>query len=215
MTDPAPLTRPPQDRPVSELLAQIRQGGAQELGHLLRLYESYLHVLASAQLDARLRRRVSPSDLVQETMLGAYRDFPQFRGRSERELLGWLRQILINCLRRAYRTHLRADRRDVRREVSFEEIGKALNQSAVNLANVLVDRGSSPSGHMSERERAVELANRLATLRPEYREVIVLRSLQGLSFDEVAARLDKRPGAVRMLWLRAIEKFRQSFEAAK
>ncbi len=56
------------------------------------------------------------------------------------------------------------------------------------------------------------LADQLARLPPQYRDVIVLRNLQGLSFEEVADRMDRKPGAVRMLWLRAIEKFKLIYQ---
>ena len=200
---------------VQQLLSQARQGNHQQLGLLLQLYRNYLTILAAAQLDARLRRRISPSDLVQEAMLGAYRDFATFRGGTERELLGWLRQILIHCLHHAYEAHVRAVRRDVRREISLDEVDRSLDRSAARLANVLAHDGSSPSGQFRQRERSVEVADKLAQLRPDYREVLVLRNLQGLSFEEVAERMDRRPGAVRMLWLRAIEKFRQLYEVAE
>lgn len=186
-----------------------------QLGKLLQVYRNYLTVLASTQLDARLRRRVSPSDLVQEAMLGAYRDFPQFAGNSERELLAWLRQILIHCLHHAYETHFLARRRDVRCEVSLDDVQRALDQSAAGLAQFVADRGPSPSAPARQREFAVAIADLLARLRPEYRDVIVLRNLQGLPFEEVALRMDRKPGAVRMLWLRAIEQFRQLYTASE
>lgn len=196
---------------VTELLSHARGGDQQRLGVLLQFYRNYLTILAATQLDARLRRRLSPSDLVQEAMLGAYRDFGQFRGVTEAELLAWLRQILIHCLHHAYEAHVRAGRRDIRREISLDEA--ALDRSAERLADALAVETSSPSGNASTRERAVEVANKLAQLRPDHRDVIVLRNLQGLSFEEVAMRMDRKPGAVRMLWLRAIEKFRQLCEA--
>ncbi|QDV44907.1 RNA polymerase sigma factor CarQ [Stieleria neptunia] len=187
-------------------------GDAEALGQLLQLYRNYLTILATTQLDRRLRRRMSPSDLVQDTMLAAHRDFRAFRGVSEPEFLCWLRQILVNCLRDAVDMHLNAQKRDMRREVSIEQVGASLNKSACHLANVLADRGPSPSEPARRRERAVELADQLAKLRPEYRDVIVLRNLQGLSFNEIADRLDRRPGTVRMLWLRAMDKFKQTYE---
>jgi RNA polymerase sigma-70 factor (ECF subfamily) len=193
---------------IADLMSSARRNG-QQLGPLLQLYRNYLTILATAQLDARLRRRVSPSDLVQEAMLGAYRDFGQFRGQSERELLAWLRQILIHCLHHAYETHIRAERRDIRREISLDEMDRALDRSAVRLADVLAHNGNSPSTAASAREKSVEVADRLAQLRPDYRDVIVLRNLQGLTFEEIAERMDRKSGAVRMLWLRAIDKFRQ------
>ena len=198
-----------------DLLAQARRGNQQQLGQLLQCYRSYLTVLAAAHLDERLRARVSPSDLVQEAMLGACCDFAQFRGCSEPELLAWLRQILINCLRHAYKMHLRARRRDLRREISLDEMAQNLSGSMDRLAKVLADNGSTPSGSLKRQERALAIANLLAGLAPDYRDVIVLRNLEGLSFDEIAQRMGRKPGAVRMLWLRAVEKFRNAYKAAE
>ena len=197
---------------VARLLDEARHGETEPLGQLLELYRNYLTILAATQLDRRLRRRMNPSDLVQETMLAAHRDFGKFRGGTEREFLAWLRQILINCLHHAIETHFKAKMRDVRCEVSIERVSAALDRSAVNLAQVLADPGPSPSVPVRQREHAVALANQLAKLRPQYRDVIVFRNLQGLSFDEIAERMNRKPGTVRMLWLRAIEKFKQVYE---
>jgi RNA polymerase sigma-70 factor (ECF subfamily) len=102
--------------------------------------------------------------------------------------------------------------RDVRCEISVEQISSALDRSAVNLGQVLADPGPSPSVPVRQREHAVALANQLAKLRPQYRDVIVFRNLQGLPFDKIAERMNRKPGTVRMLWLRAIEKFKQVYE---
>lgn len=198
--------------PVESLIADARHGGNEPLGRLLELYRNYLAILATTQINPRLRRRMAPSDLVQETMLAAHRDFGKFRGSSEREFLGWLRQILINSLHHAVEVHLKAKKRDVRCEVSIEQVSAALDRSVVRFENVLADRGPSPSVPIRQRERSVALANQLARLKPHFRDVIVLRNLQGLSFDEVAARMNRKPGTVRMMWLRAIDKFKEIYE---
>ncbi len=198
--------------PVPKLLQRARLGSVEALGQVLQLYRNYLTILATTQLDRRLRRRVSPSDLVQDAMLAAHSDFAKFRGCSERELLAWLRQILINCLHHVNETHLRAKMRDMRREISVEQVGATLDRSACNFTQMLADRGPSPSAPLQQRERAVALADQLSRLPPQYRDVIVLRNLQGLSFDEVADRMDRKPGTVRMLWLRAIEKFKLIYQ---
>jgi RNA polymerase sigma-70 factor (ECF subfamily) len=200
------------DVPVPVLLERARLGNTEALGQVLQLYRNYLTILATTQLDRRLRRRVNPSDLVQDAMLAAHTDFAAFRGRSERELLAWLRQILINCLHHVVETHLRAKMRDMRREISVEEVGATLDRSACNFAQMLADHGPSPSAPVLQRERAVALADQLSRLPPQYRDVIVLRNLQGLSFEEVADRMDRKPGTVRMLWLRAIEKFKRIYQ---
>lgn len=181
---------------------------ADGLGSILQLYWNYLHLLAEAQLDRRLRVRFSPSDLVQETFLEAHRDFPQFRGATEGEFLAWLRQILVHNLIVAVRRHFEAGKRDVRREVSLEQVRSQMDTSALGVAAALAQAGTSPSDRVQREELLVALADDLAGLPQDYREVIVLRHLQGCSFAEVAQRMDRNEGAVRMLWLRAIGQLR-------
>jgi RNA polymerase sigma-70 factor (ECF subfamily) len=192
------------------LIEEVRLGLPERLGQLLESYRNYLGLLATTQIDDKLRARLSPSDLVQETMLGAYRDFAQFRGCSERELLAWLRQILINRLHVFVQRHVLSAKRDVRRDCSLDEVGVDVARSSVNLqAAWLADDGPSPSADVIRRENAVVLADQLANMTPLYRNVIVLRNLQGLTFDQVARRLNRSSGATRMLWLRAIKQLRE------
>lgn len=188
------------------------QGSKSSLGVLLQQYRNYLVVLASMQIEKRLQPRVSPSDVVQETMLRAHKHFGQFRGTTEQELLAWLRQILVNSLAKFVEQHMLAARRDVRREVSIERIGAALEHSTIQLAALVPAAISSPSMAVQKREEAVVLADRVAQLPDDYREVLVLRNLQSLPFEEVAKRMVRSVGATRMLWLRAIEKLRQAYQ---
>ncbi len=194
------------------LLAQARAGKRECLGQLLQLYSNYLKLLAGTQIDDKLRARCSPSDVVQETFCEAHRDFHQFRGHSMPEFLAWIRRILVNNLSRVVEKHMLAEKRDVRREASFPGIEAALERSTARLESILVDQGASPSSDVQRREDAVILADQLAELPEDYRDVLVLRHLEGLSFSEVAQRMDRSPGAVRMLWLRAIEKLRERLD---
>jgi RNA polymerase sigma-70 factor, ECF subfamily len=194
-----------------DLLDRARLGSQGSLGTLLQQYRNYLVVLASMQIEKRLQPRVSPSDVVQETMLRAHKNFGQFRGTTEQELLAWLRQILVNNLAKFVEQHMLAARRDVRREVSMERIGAALEHSTIQLAALAPAATKSPSMAVQQREEAVVLADRLAQLPEDYREVLVLRNLQALPFEEVAQRIDRSVGATRMLWLRAIEKLRSVY----
>jgi RNA polymerase sigma-70 factor (ECF subfamily) len=157
-------------------------------------------LLASRQIQRRVQPRVSPSDVVQETMLRAHENFGQFRGKSEQELLAWLRKILVSSLARFVEQHMLAAKRDVRKEVSAMPI----------------DQFAEPSGASGIRaERSALVRGLLEQLPEHYREVLVLRNIQGLSFEEVAARLGRSPGAARMLWLRAIEKLRAVYRSTE
>src|SRR6185503_12670803 len=156
------------------------------------------------QLDNRLRVRVSPSDIVQESFFEAHRDFAEFRGKSMGEFVVWLRRIVVNNILRVVEQHVLAEKRDVRREVSLEEIGRRLEQSTVRLETLLAQETDSPSGCAVQREREIQLADALTLLPDDYRQVILLRHIEGLPFDEVARRMERSAGAVRMLWLRAL-----------
>jgi RNA polymerase sigma-70 factor (ECF subfamily) len=196
-----------------QLLAAARRGEQGSLGRLLELHTNYLRLLASTQLDKRLRTKLSASDVVQDAFCQAYRDFGQFRGESLPEFVAWLRQILTHCLTHLHDRYLWAGKRDVRREISLGAVGNALERSAIRLESVLADRVSSPSTEVHRHESARILADQLAELPEDYRQVIVLRHVEEFAFDEVAARMGRSSGAVRMLWLRAVRELRRRLHA--
>jgi RNA polymerase sigma-70 factor (ECF subfamily) len=195
-----------------QLLADARGGREDALGGLLELYRNYLTLLARTQIDLHLQGRVSASDVVQETFLDACRDFVRFRGSTEAELLAWLRQVLVCNLGRLVQQQVLAQKRSVRREVSLERRLQALDESSARMESALIGRQSSPSASAQRRERVALLADQLARLPPDYREVIVLRNLEGHSFEEVARCMGRSSGAVRILWVRAVDRLRQQLE---
>ncbi|MEM7314074.1 MAG: sigma-70 family RNA polymerase sigma factor [Planctomycetota bacterium] len=190
---------------IPQLLARARAEGSDVVGELLQKYANYLRLLAITHMDARLRARVSPSDVVQETNCDAHRDFPKFRGNSEGEFVAWLRTILVHNLARMIERHVTTAKRDVRREVSLNQIGRSIERSTMRLHNFLAAREETPSSHALRRERAVILADRLADLPEDHRQVIMLRNLEARPFSEVAKEMGRSEGAVRMLWLRAVD----------
>jgi RNA polymerase sigma-70 factor, ECF subfamily len=194
---------------VDRLFTSARAGSNSCLGRLLSLYTNYLKLLVTAQMDHRLRVRVSPSDIVQDTFFEAHRDFEQFRGQSTGEFVAWLRKIVVNNILRVVEQHVLAEKRDVRREVSLEEIGRRLEQSTVRLESLLAVEGESPSGCAVRNEHEILLADALSALPTDYRDVIVMRHIEGLPFEEVARRMERTSGAVRMLWLRALKTLRE------
>lgn len=190
---------------IPQLLARARSEGGEVIGELLQKYANYLRLLAITHMDARLRARLSPSDVVQETNCDAHRDFPKFRGNSEGEFVSWLRTILVHNLARMIERHVTTAKRDIRREVSIHQIGRSIERSTMRLHNFLAAPDETPSSHALRRERAVILADHLAVLPDDHRQVIVLRNLEARPFSEVAERMGRSEGAVRMLWLRAVD----------
>jgi RNA polymerase sigma-70 factor (ECF subfamily) len=165
------------------------------------LYRDYLTLLARTQIGRRLRSKTDPGDLVQETFLEAHRHFALFHGNTEAELVSWLRQILAGRLARLVRHYLGTQRRDVRLE---RDLVAELDQSSRLLDQGLVALSSSPSQQAVRREQAVFLADALEQLPPHYREVLILRHVEGLSFPEVAQRMDRSLLSVKKLWARAL-----------
>ncbi len=190
------------------MLDQALAGNHSEVGKLLCLHTQYLRALAHNQLDRRLRQRVSPSDLVQETLLEAHRDFKNFRGRTTAELIGWLRRILIHNLITISEQNLRAEKRDVRREISLERLQDPDDRGGLGLPGLPADI-SSPSAYVRGQEQSSQLDFALQQLSADQRQVVVLRHIEGLPFNEIAARMNRTSGACRMIWLRAVDQLRQ------
>jgi RNA polymerase sigma-70 factor (ECF subfamily) len=191
------------------LLDRAREGERAAQGDLLALYRNYLLILARTQLDKLLRVRCDASDLVQDTMLEAMRALRGFSGTTERELLAWLRRILVRNLADQARHH-KAQVRDFQRQESLEAL---LDRSCEAALQALATAISSPSAQASAREQSALLADALARLPNDYREVILLRHVEAMRFEEIAARLGRTSGAVRMLWTRALERLHRELES--
>jgi RNA polymerase sigma-70 factor (ECF subfamily) len=187
------------------LLRKACAGDGTALGRLLESYRGYLALLARLQIGRRLQGKVDAADVVQETFLEAHRDFAGFRGATEGELVGWLRQVLARNLANLVRHYQGTKRRDVRLE---RELEHQLDQSSRCLAQSLAAPQSSPSQQAARREQAVLLADALGKLAVDYREVIVLRHLEGLTFPDVARRMGRSEDSVKKLWARGLAQLR-------
>jgi RNA polymerase sigma-70 factor (ECF subfamily) len=196
-----PITQP--------LLDQARAGDGQALGELLESHRAYLTLLARVQIGRRLQGKVDAADVVQDAFLGAYRDFARFRGTTENEFLGWLRQILAYVLANLVRHYRGTQRRDVRLE---RQLTIELDQSSQALDRGLMAAQSSPSQQAVRREQSVLLAEALAQLPEPWRDLLILRHLEGLTFPEVAQRLGRTLDSVKKQWPRALASLRRVME---
>jgi RNA polymerase sigma-70 factor (ECF subfamily) len=191
------------------LIDEARGGNGVAMGSLLESYSRYLTLLARVQIGQRLQGKVDPADVVQETFLEAHRQFPQFRGTSEAEMTAWLRRILAGQLALLVRRYLGTKARDMNLE---RELGAQLDQSSAAIDRGLAASISTPSQRASRREQAVLLADALGRLPEDYREVIILRHLEGIAFAEVAGRMGRSVDSVQKLWVRALASLRSTME---
>lgn len=175
---------------------------------LLR-YEVWLRCLARHEIDSRFAGKFDPSDAVQQTLLEAWKGWENFRGDSEPQRLAWLRQILAHQLAHLARHYAGTQMRNVTREVSIEQ---SLSQSAQRLDALLPASDLSPSQHAAANEQRLILTQVLEALPPDYRQVIMLRNIEELPHEEVALRMNRSVGAVRMLWVRALAALRDAMQ---
>ena len=183
-------------------LTLARQGDESARNRLFEACRSFVAVTARVQLHRRLQTKVDPSDLVQQSMLEAHRGFENFRGRTPEEWLAWLKQIVQHNVLDADKHYRGANRRDVRRERTISD--PTLSHADWSPA----DPGPSPSQLLSKAERELQVAVAIESLPDDYRQVVLLRNLERLSFDDVAERMNRTRGACQMLWMRAVEQLR-------
>src|SRR4051812_46185763 len=169
-------------------LLQAHQGSVEIRTRLLEEYRSYLLQLARQELDTELRAKVGASDLVQESLVAAYCHFDQFHGDRPEELKGWLKQILLNRLANWRRYYRDTDKRQLDCEVPLDPAW----QSDVD-DNWLTDNAPSPSAVAIHNEQQRLLQQALARLPEQYRQVLVWRSLEQRSFDEIGGLLGRSP----------------------
>lgn len=191
---------------VAELIRRTQEGEADCRERLFALCRSYLGFAARAQVESWLKVKVDASDLVQQTMLEAHRDFDRFQGNSERQLLAWLRKILLHNVADFVRHYRGTAKRGARREVPFRASG---DTGPLAGAPEPAARDGTPSQEFVRRDNELRLVAALDRLPPDYQEVILLRNLQRLPFNEVAERMGRSRPAVQMLWKRAIDKLRE------
>jgi RNA polymerase sigma-70 factor (ECF subfamily) len=170
----------------------------------LEPFRRYPEVLARVHLDPRLRGKLDPADIVQQTLLRACTALPEVRGQSPEVLAAWLRKILARTLADTVK-HYHRDRRDVDLEHALEA---DLDRSSSGLAGWLAADQTSPSEAAARNEELLRLADALADLPEPLREVLILKHCRGLTLREIAGHLGKSTPAVASLLRRGLEALR-------
>jgi RNA polymerase sigma-70 factor, ECF subfamily len=194
------------DSPVAALLERARCGDRDARNELFEKCRPYVSLVARAQIESWLQAKVDHSDLVQQTLLEAHRGLNNFRGTTDGEWLAWLKRIVQNNAADFVRHYGMADKRRAAREISLDV--RAGNDSE-GPARDPSDPGQTPSQIVLRREEELKISEAVSRLPEDYQEVIILRNLERLAFDEIAQRLGRSRPAVQMLWMRAIRKLQE------
>ena len=190
---------------VQKWIVEARAGNREALGRLLEMCRHYLLLVANRELDAGLRAKIAPSDIVQDTMMEAGRDYLRFHGATEEELLGWLRQILRHNVANVHR-HFETAKREVDREIALDPgVADAILHDAVK-------QSETPSRQAQAHERDKQLERAMQRLPEHSRQILLLRTSEGLTFAQIAEKMDSTAEAVRKQWGRAVEELTKLLE---
>lgn len=210
--------RPPPERPgprmsdpASDLLARVRSGDTDALHEFYRQHEPRLLRMIELRIDPALRRRLDPSDVLQEAWIEIARRAAEWRKQDTLPLQVWMRLITAQSLLQLQRRHLGTHMRDALREVPQPE--SRLSISAAGAADAFVASATSPSQAAAREEVRERVLEALEELDGLDREIITLRHVEELSNHEVAAELGLDPKTASKRYMRALTRMRPALVA--
>ena len=184
--------------PERGLVEQCRRGDEQAFARLVSLHEGMVYGLAVRMLGHPEEAR----DLAQEVFLQVFRSLGRFEGRSS--LKTWIYRIVVNqCRNRRRWWH----RRRRERSCALDELSGADEAR-------LGSGAASPFDELARRERARRVQEALLRLSFDHRAVLLLREVEGLSGEEIAASLGVSEGTVKSRLARAREALRRQLVPA-
>ncbi len=168
------------------------------LGQWIAQSRDSLRVMLELRMDARLRARIDPSDILQETFIEAANRLDDFQKSGMKPKL-WLRFLAQQQLLIAWRRHARAKSRDLNREAKINSLGV----SGEALVNMILQTGTTPSQLLIKEESLFQMRNALEQLDEIDREVLTMRHYEQLSLDETAEVLGISSAAASKRYYRA------------
>jgi RNA polymerase sigma-70 factor, ECF subfamily len=189
---------------IARLLKNAREGSAPALWELLAFTRDRLLQQSGPVIDTKLQSKGSLADLVEDTIIEAFSDFTQFKGRTSGQWFAWVKQLLhhnfVNFIRR-YRS---TDKRRVDREVPLSGRGADLEEAPIERKSL------TPCSFTLAKEWRQQVNHAINRLPQHYRTVVLLRLEKETSFEVIGSMMGKSPEASRMLWDRAVRMLRHS-----
>jgi RNA polymerase sigma-70 factor, ECF subfamily len=183
------------------LVERIRNGDSEAFTTLFGRYQRRLAVLIYYRMNPELREHTEVDDILQETFLEASRGLDRFDYRGSGSLLAWLSRIADHKIVDAVRFQAR-QKRDGGERLRFRSESNPGGPEPADL--------HTPSRIFLAEERVKALLARMDALSAEQREVILLAKFEGLSTQEIAAKMGKSREAIALLLHRALKRFREA-----
>jgi RNA polymerase sigma-70 factor (ECF subfamily) len=181
-------------------------GDGAELGLLLESFGPRLTRMVEFRMDERLRGRLDPQDVLQESFTEILERLDDFLS-NDMDLFLWVRLQTGQKLDQLHRKHLKATKRDARREVPLTIRGVP-GASSFALASAILDGGATPSRVAMTREAGQRVLEAIEGMKPMDREVLALRHFEQLTNSEVAKVLELSEPAATLRYIRAIKRLR-------
>jgi len=163
------------------LLKRVATGDRDAIGTLMTEHRKYLRRIIDARMEPRLRQKLDPSDVVQETLALASQRIDDYLARRPASFRIWLRGTALEQLVDARRRH-RAQKRSLEREVRISDV------SSMAIAKAIA--ASRPSERLLRREIVAQVRDALDNMPEADREILVMRHAEGLSNGDVAELLE-------------------------
>jgi RNA polymerase sigma-70 factor (ECF subfamily) len=193
------------------LIALLRQGDVGALAEYIQRRRGALLAHIDHRLGAALRTKIEPEDILQEVSVGAMKSLPAV-DLAGQDPWGWLCQIAEHRIVDAHRRFFGSQKRDAGKEVA---IGRSADKTGAGLIDMIVASITSPSQAFSRNQNQLRLEHAMAQLPELGREALRLRYVEGLATKEVADRLGKSDGAIRVLLSRTVAQLRGVLEEAE
>jgi RNA polymerase sigma-70 factor (ECF subfamily) len=185
----------------------MRNGDREALGSFFSRQRERLWRAVDFRLDARLRRRVDPEDVLQQAYLDAARRLEHFHADTPAAAFVWLRLVLMQTLVEVQRAHLGAEMRAAGREV-YLDAGAGMDGTSISMAHHLIGELTSPSAAAMRAESVEQLEQALASMDAIDREILALRHFEELSNAEVAEVLGIQVKAASIRYVRALARLK-------
>jgi RNA polymerase sigma-70 factor (ECF subfamily) len=192
----------------ADLLRRAQAGDQRALAELFTHYRGRLKRLVQLRLDRRLRGRVDPSDVLQESYLEVHKRFAEWTADRQLPFFLWLRLVTGQKLTDFHRHHLGAQMRDAAQEVSLYH-GAFPQASSASLAAHLLGRMTSASQAAIRAEHKLIIQEALNSMDALDREVLVLRHFEHLSNDETALALAVKKSTASQRYVRALRRLKE------
>ncbi len=188
-----------------ELVARLRSGDREALGPWLAARRPTLLAYIERRLGMALRRKIEPDDLIQDVNAEAIRSVAQI-DLAQRDPFGWLCQIAERRIVDAHRKFFGSQKRNASREMPLDA---GANSEGGGLIDLLVASMTTASQAFSRDQRQIRLLAALEKIPEDQRTALRMRYLEGLPSKQIAEKLGKTDGAIRVMLTRSLARLQQ------